>query len=128
MAEDADFGGGVVVEKGDNLPGSSDFNASLAIQYDFTMANNESFVRVDYSYISDYYSSFDESGLAVGGFGLVNLKAGMEFDDISVDIFANNLANNDGLTWVDSVNGIFGTLRANRIRPRSIGLNLRYQF
>ena len=128
MTEDADFGGGVVVEKGDNLPGSSDFNASLAIQYDFTLANNETFIRVDYSYISDYYSSFDESGLAVGGFGLVNLKAGMEFDDISVDIFANNLANNDGLTWVDSVNGIFGTLRANRIRPRSIGLNLRYQF
>ena len=64
-----------------------------------------------------------------GGFGQLNLKAGMGFDDIDVDIFINNLTNADELTWVESfLTGAVGTRRAYQIRPRTIGLNLSYKF
>ena len=90
---------------GDNLPGSSDFNATLGIQYDFSLANNSSFARIDYAYISEYFNSVG-SGTGqtpAGGFGQLNLKVGTQFDQISADIFVDNLTNNDGLTWVETV-------------------------
>ena len=119
---------------GDNLPGSSDFNLSLGVQYEFTLANHNSFARVDYTYISDYFSAIDASENPFtpspsGGFGQVNLKVGIEFDQIAMDIFVNNLTNGDGVTWVEnSAVGIGADSTAYRIRPRTIGLNLTYQF
>ena len=116
---------------GDNLPGSSDFNATLGIQYDFSLANNSSFARIDYAYISEYFSVIGSGAgqTPAGGFGQLNLKVGAQFDQVSADIFVDNLTNNDGLTWVETAfAGASGVARANQIRPRTIGLNLRYQF
>ena len=121
-------------DDGDNLPGSADFNASLGLQYDFSVGGHESFTRIDYSYVSEYFSSVDEgqsftTPTPAGGFSQVNLKAGINFDPIAVDIFVNNLANDDGLTWVETgAVGSGGGNRAYRVRPRTIGLNLSYQF
>ncbi|MDC0000216.1 TonB-dependent receptor [Porticoccaceae bacterium] len=119
---------------GDNLPGSADFNASFSLQYDFSLSGYDGFGRIDYTYISEYFSSVDEDESALtpspaGGFSQVNMKAGINFDQVAVDIFVNNLANDDGLTWVETgaVAGNGGS-RAYRIRPRTIGLNLSYQF
>ena len=113
------------------MPGSSDFNATLGIQYDFSLANNSSFARIDYSYISEYFSVIGSGAgeTPAGGFGQLNLKVGTQFDQISADIFIDNLTNNDGLTWVETAFAdASGVARANQIRPRTIGLNLRYQF
>jgi outer membrane receptor protein involved in Fe transport len=114
--------------KGDNLPGSADVNASIGLQYAFTLAGHDSFARIDYVYIGEYYSNVAETGVAVGDFGQLHLKAGIDFDQVAVDLFINNLTNDDGLTWVDSVNAGLGVNRASRIRPRTIGLNVNYQF
>ena len=123
LEEDSSIG-----SKGDNLPGSADFNASLGLQYDFSLANLDSFARVDYAYIGEYYSNVSETGLPAGGFGQINLKTGVAFDQVAVNLFVNNLTNDDGLTWVDSINALFGMNRAYRIRPRTVGFNVNYQF
>ena len=123
LEEDSSVG-----NKGDNLPGSADVNASLGLQYDFMLADYSSFVRIDYAYVGEYYSNTAETGTPAGDFGQLNLKAGISFDQVAVDLFVNNATNDDGLTWVDSINGLFGVNRANRIRPRTIGLNINYQF
>ncbi|MDB9952701.1 TonB-dependent receptor [Porticoccaceae bacterium] len=120
---------------GDNLPGSADFNLSLAVQYDFMLANHDSFARIDYTYISEYFSTFSGSESSAtptpsGDFGQINLKAGIQFDQISLDLFVNNATNDDGLTWVDNVTALVGggEINAIRIRPRTVGLNLSYEF
>lgn len=126
LAEDALNLGG---RKGDNLPGSSDYNISLGLQYGFTLAQYSGFARIDYTYISEYYNSFSESGKPAGGFDQINFKTGINLDQINLDLYVNNLTNDDGLTWVESVNvAVSGINRANRIRPRTIGLNLSYDF
>ena len=127
-------GDSAISEDGGDLPGSSDFNASVGLQYDFLLLSHNGFARLDYTYISEYYSSVDASEsdftpTPSGGFGQFNVKAGMEFDQIAVDIFVNNLTNDDGLTWVENVNPLLGgESNAYRIRPRTIGVNLAYQF
>ena len=125
LTEDAENLG----DKGDNLPGSSDFNASLGLEYGFTLAGRNAFTRADYTYLSEYYSNLAGDGTAAGGFSQVNIKAGIEFNAIEVNLYINNLTNADDLTWVESVFGGFSTSRrAYRLRPRTIGLNLAYRF
>ncbi|MDB4077728.1 TonB-dependent receptor, partial [Porticoccaceae bacterium] len=131
FAEDTRFTRSVTYEKGVNLPGSADFNATLGAHYDFTLAGYESFARIDYTYMSEFYTEIDESTLLApsGGFGQFNIKTGIAFDQFAVDVFVNNLTNEDGLTWTDSILNFNPDIqRASRIRPRTMGVNLSYQF
>ena len=118
--------------KGDNLPGSADFNLSIGLQYDFSLAGHDSFARIDYAYIGEYYATVaeDEFGdVPAGDYGQINLKVGMSFDQVALDLFVNNLSNDDGLSWVENTNsGLGGGRRAYRLRPRTMGLNLSYLF
>ena len=115
-------------DKGDNLPGSADVNATLGLQYDFTLQGMDSFARIDYTYLGEYYSNVTETGTPAGNYGQLNLKAGLAFNQIAVDLFVNNATNNDGLSWVSSLQSTVGLTTANRIRPRTIGINMSYQF
>ena len=127
LSEDSSIG-----DEGDNLPGSADFTASAGLQYDFTLGGNNSFARIDYIYVGEYFNTPDEDefgSLPAGDFSQINLKIGMVIDQFSVDLFVNNLTDDNGLTWVDSFAPRFGGgNRANRIRPRTIGFNIGYQF
>ena len=132
IAKDQLLAGVGTVEKGDNLPGSADFNTRLGAHYDFTLVGYDSFARLDYTYMSEFYTTIDESlsPSPSGGFGQFNIKTGITFDQFAVDVFVNNLTNDDSLAWTDSANNNINpnTQRANRIRPRTMGVNLSYQF
>ena len=81
------------------------------------------FGRADIAYVGDYYNNLQEQGLSAGDFTTVNLRIGADINDVfSVDVFARNLTNEKGLTWVDTE---IGDGRANFIRPRTIGIELR---
>ncbi len=113
-------------KSGDRLPGSPEFSASLGIQADFSMAGRPMFARADIAHIGEYYNNLQQSGLAAGDFTTINLSLGAEINDsVSVDIFARNLANKEGLTWVETE---LGDGRANYIRPRTIGIEVRARF
>ena len=114
--------------KGDNLPGSADFNVSIGMEYAFAIAAHDGFVRFDYSYIGEYFNNVAEIGQAAGGYEQVNIKAGLALEQINLDLFVNNITNSTGLSWVESVNTVLGTTRGFRIRPRTIGLNIAYTF
>jgi outer membrane receptor protein involved in Fe transport len=46
---------------------------------------------------------------------------------VGLEVFIKNATNTDELTWLDSV--FAGTdARASRLRPRTIGLSVGYQF
>ncbi len=119
----------VLGNKGDNVPGSADFNLSVGLEYAFDLGSHPSFARLDYSYQSEYFSSVAETGQASGGEGQLNLKAGIELDQLSVDVFINNATNAEGFTWTESLlSSAFGSLRAYQVRPRTVGLNVGYRF
>ncbi|MDB4309140.1 TonB-dependent receptor [Porticoccaceae bacterium] len=129
IAKDAELSSGGLVEKGDDLPGSADFNATLGAHYDFALAGYDSFARLDYTYMSEFYTTLDKSHPAAGGFGQFNIKTGIAFDQFAVDVFVNNLTNEDSLAWTDmSLSYRSHVQRANRLRPRTMGVNLSYQF
>ena len=113
-------------KSGDRLPGSPEFQASLGVQADFDMAGRPMFARADIAHIGEYFNNLQQTGLAAGGFTTVNLSLGAEISDsVSVDFFARNLTNEDGLTWIETE---LGDGRANYIRPRTIGIEVRARF
>jgi iron complex outermembrane recepter protein len=119
--------------KGDDLPGSADYNASVGIEYSFAVADYPSFARLDFAYVGEYYNNVSEVGTPAGDFSQVHFKVGAQVGQINIDLFVNNLTDEDGLTWVESYissgsTSNRGNRRAYRIRPRTIGMNIGYSF
>jgi len=111
---------------GDRLPGAPEFQASLGVQADFQFAGRPMFARADIAHTGEYFNNLQEQGLNAGDFTTVNLRVGADINDrISLDFFARNITGEEGLTWVETE---IGDGRANFIRPRTIGVELRALF
>lgn len=129
LDEEFDFGSGLVGEKGDDLPGSADYNATIGLEYGFNLGESPSFVRLDYAYVGEYYNNFEKNGTPAGDFSQVHLKLGTQIGQVALDVFVNNLTNDDALTWVEqNFTRFSGTSPAYRIRPRTMGVNVKYHF
>ena len=110
---------------GDRLPSSPDYNINLGLQYDFSLAGYPSYLLADYAYISEFYNKIGENGDKGGDYGQVNVNAGINLGDFTLELFAQNLTDEDAIT---SVGVLEPDTRAYRLRPRTIGLNVGYQF
>ena len=110
---------------GDRLPGAPRYNASLGIEYNFLVGNYEVYVRSDYAYVGGFYNNLQESGTEAGDYGKLNVKVGLSADQFDIDFYADNLTNENSITWVDTT---FSAERGNHLRPRTVGINVTYQF
>ena len=61
----------------------------------------------------------------MGDYGQLNMSAGITFNDFNVELFGHNLTDENALTHADVV---LADDRAYQLRPRTIGLNVGYQF
>ena len=109
----------------DRLPGSADYNAYARLQYEFELSGYSAFVRGDYSYMGGYFDNLQETGEELGDYEIFNITAGITIGQINLDIFANNLTNADETIWI---HGAFPDKRGFHLRPRTIGINVGYQF
>jgi len=109
---------------GDRLPGSAEYTLNLGLQYDFTLAAYDSFIRSDYAYVGGFYNNLQETGVEAGDYQEWNVSGGITFDNIEVSLIVRNLNNADAMTWVSTApdRSVF------RLRPRTLGLNVRYRF
>ena len=122
LTEDADALG---AEKGDRLPGSARVNASLGIEYNFTLNGHDGYLRSDYAYVGGFYNNLQEQGTEIGDYKKLNMKAGIVINEFDINLYVNNLTNDDSITWIDT-SGLPN--RGNRLRPRTVGFNVGYQF
>lgn len=106
------------------LPGSPNHNAYASLEKRFDVSGNPAFVRGDWTYVSSYFSTLNETG-KVGDYHQFGASAGITIDRIRLGIYAKNLTNSDDLTWIDN---LLGGGRAYRVRPRTIGVNVGFDF
>lgn len=96
-----------VIGMNPNLSGTrlqyvSEWQANTSIQYVAPIATNlDWFTRLDVSYQSDQ-SAVQPASAYVGDATIVNLRTGLDFNDVSFRIFANNLTEEDS-----AVAGVF---------------------
>ncbi len=117
---------------GDRLPGSPTLSTNLAAQYEFSIAGRKAFVRADSFYTGEFFGDILESpNLSAGDYIKVDARAGMAFENLSVELFVRNLTNEDAFTWRGTVQGGAygaGSAFGFRLRPRTVGVQLSYSF
>lgn len=126
---------------GDRLPGTPEHQGSLNINYSQPIAGDLT-LDVDYGFtaISDVYTKtgLRGSGEALGGFTVHNAAVKISSDQWSVSLYSDNLTDKFARTGVRSDPDFIDTIGVNNftlrryyhnvIRPRTIGLDFRYNF
>ena len=111
---------------GDRLPGSPRFSANFSAQYEMTIAGHEAFVRADSMYAGEFFGDLQQSSnLRAGGYAKVDVRAGVSFDGVDIELFVRNLTDEDAFTWRTM---LAGTVAAYQLRPRTVGVQLGYRF
>lgn len=115
------------VLKGDRLPGSQRYSATLGAQYTLrNLAGGSAYARVDAVRVGAAYADFMEEGsLQTGNYNMVNLRLGYKYGRYELVAFVNNAGNSDGIVSAVPNGNLLGTDVAYRVRPRTAGLTLR---
>jgi outer membrane receptor protein involved in Fe transport len=114
--------------EGDRLPGSPKINANLGVEYELDLAGHSAFVRADSIYVGSFYGDLQESkATEAGGYVKLDVSARVRINDIAVGLFVHNLTNEDEFTF-RGIRNVDGQAFGYRLRPRTIGLQLSYQF
>lgn len=124
LEEDAPLLTGSDGRKGDRIPGVPEYNAQLAAHYEQPIGAATLSVRGDYTYVSDYFGTFTQTPeRRAGDYGVLNLRLGLQFGQMALELFADNLTDERVNLLSDPESGldpskIFG-------RPRTVGIRLR---
>ncbi len=126
----------VNIRKGDSLRRTPKNTYSLDIGYDFEIAGRESFVRANYWH-KDSTSTFGFNGIDgdvdVPAQDVINLSAGMRWDNVQLKFYVDNATDETPFLNVFSAAsrgnpGGDQAVRANTLRPRTVGLEATYYF
>lgn len=120
-------------EKGDRVPGVPQYQLSAGMRYAFgVFSEQDSYMRLDYSYTSESDTQFDTSAAnnrEYGDYHMLDVRVGMRIPDAPVELvfFISNALDDDGKVQA-SPESISAPERFITIRPRTIGLTLRAEF
>ena len=129
--------GVIYAKQGDNL-GSPDWTVTLNGQYNFSLADQPGFLRVDYSYTGKYMrgpgpgtTTYDAYTTWADPLEVWNARLGITYRHIDWSLFALNLTDTHTFTnlgggTTTSADPALAT--ASSIRPRTIGLQANYRF
>jgi len=120
-----------VIEDGFKLPNVPEYTYSLAADLVVPVSDGLSFTgRLDYQYQDDRFSAaVNDSDSMLDAYGIANLRAGLKADNWSVTAYVTNLFNE-----IESQSFFRAGGGGNRVegayinRPRTAGINLRYEF
>jgi iron complex outermembrane receptor protein len=119
---------------GKDLPGVSKWAVSSGAEYNvpvtFGALDGEAYLGVEASYRSSYFSAASDSKYSrIGGYTLVNLRAGFRPNDYwDVFVWARNVTDEDYFQYISSQAGNSGALYGAPGDPRTVGLTLRAKY
>ena len=127
----------ILSAKGDSL-GSPRWTVALGGQYDFQLAGNDAFARLEYTFLGDdprtipardpLTSSYDPFLTAQAATHSVSVRAGETIHQWEVDFFVDNLLNAHPQLNVNHQDQYTLLLEATTLRPRTAGLSVTYQY
>jgi outer membrane receptor protein involved in Fe transport len=106
-------------------------NGNLGLHYAFDLSGHEAFVRTDVLYVGKIYESLAEQGpnTQAGDYVKLDASARVRIGEMNFDFYIHNLTNEDAFTARSGVAGLSGgEFYGYRLRPRTIGVQLGYEF
>ncbi|HKU15677.1 MAG TPA: TonB-dependent receptor [Steroidobacteraceae bacterium] len=120
---------------GERLPDVPKVNGSAGVQYSFELGGSwAGFVRADYVHVGDVRvkfptptedDPFHADVVTQDAFDTANLRLSFQRGVLGLDVFGNNIFDERGV--VNTLQPSFGS-KQNIIRPRELGVELRYSF
>ena len=113
------------------------FSANVAVDYDFPVSSLlNGFVGGNLMYMGSRVSDFvadlpaDMSRAAMPAYHTLNLRAGMNYGDLTAEIYVKNVTDSYGLTrlYGETIGAYSPPLAAAVIQPRTFGLSISYTF
>lgn len=114
---------------GDNLQGVPSFSYNLAVNFDKDIGDSMALRGlIAYQYVDDSFMEYEFVAgpqHAIGDYGVLNANINLLInDDIEVGLFAKNLSDERARTTAINVR----EERVFTIRPRTLGMNIKYRF
>jgi len=140
VANAANFG----AREGDTIQMTPRLMGNVGVEFNITAGKQPSYIRLDWNYVGDMkgapadFHAVDPatgqprypngSPVAIGGYSVLNARLGWSFSErFGVDLYARNIANRAGVTFATDLGGA-SPPTVNMIRPRSVGVDLHYEF
>ena len=95
------------------------------MQYDFPLLDHGGFLRSDLAVVGGFYNNLQQAGTPAGDYTTLNLAAGMQLYRWEVQLFLHNVTDTDAANWISQFAEYSS---AYLLRPRTIGMSLRYAF
>lgn len=112
--------------KDTDLPFTPDLKYTVISRYEFTMSDRDSYVQGSWSWTDDSWNDlFVADRVKQDSYGILNASIGMSFGDSSVELYAQNVT--DENAEILRYNRA-GDNRVTANRPRTIGLRYRQRF
>ena len=122
-------------QPGERLPEVPKVNGSAGVQYNFDLGSMwTGFVRADYVHVGDVRLKFPTPTatdpfnaviITEDAFDTANLRLSFQRGPLGLDVFGNNLTDERGVVATDQPS--FGS-HETIIRPREVGVEMRYSF
>lgn len=122
--------------EGDQLPFTPEWSITASADYEWGVGAATAFIGGDVRLLGDQAAGFSTAyrgaygrRLEIDGYTKVDLRAGVEFDALSITAFARNVTNSRGLNNIGSFGERIGTqLSASPIQPRTLGVTAAVEF
>tara|TARA_R110000868_G_scaffold307426_2_gene568994 strand:- start:62659 stop:64941 length:2283 start_codon:yes stop_codon:yes gene_type:complete len=115
------------VEKGTGLPSVPDYKGNLTTRYEFSLADNDVYAQLSYSYNGSAYSEIRPSTRVVqDSYELINLRTGIDMGSWGVDLYVNNLTDERADISAGVRNQFENSITTNR--PRTAGVKFKMKF
>ena len=123
LAEPFDSGSGLgVIPKGSTLPGASKWQATAALNYEWSRLPLAPSLLIADRYISKAPGIF-YSGLPQGDYNLLDARVALHTRQLTFTAFVDNLADRRGLTNAN----VLPPVQDFYVRPRTVGLTVDYR-
>ncbi|MCC6009262.1 MAG: TonB-dependent receptor, partial [Rhodobacteraceae bacterium] len=121
------------VSPGDRVENTPDWLAFVGLQQGFNLFGRDAYVRVDWNYVGekprkpgDFVTQ--EQPFKIGDYSIVGLRASVALGERQrAELWVDNLFNEYGVTWALDTGG-FTAPTMFPVRPRAVGLTLRWDF
>lgn len=126
--------GALIVEEGDDARFGPKFTMTFTGQYDYDLVDLPAYLRFDYTFAGkepennlNLFAANLENRSAPS-YSILNVRAGVEVNDIEVSLFVNNLTNSNPELGRFQVLPNFPIITSSTFRPRTMGLTVGFKY
>lgn len=117
--------GAGLVPVGSRLPGASRWQTAASINYEAMETAYRPSISLSHRYVSRAPGELTPTPNVQGGYSLLDLRIGVRFGDIGVNLFVDNLGDTRGVA--QSTAGLVRGPIQHLVRPRTFGITLDYR-